>query len=85
MGTRGSPTDKCSSSSIIYGGNTSLETIDRVLQQLKPKLTEADLFEVLGQSFLHGYGINSLLDKHDVPDAPTDVVNFVIEFGSLFV
>ena len=42
MGTRGSSTDKCSSSSIIYGGNTSLETIDMVLQQLKPKLTEAN-------------------------------------------
>lgn len=38
MSTRGSLTDTCSSSSIVFGGNTSTETLNGVLQQLKAKL-----------------------------------------------
>ncbi|CAK8560350.1 unnamed protein product [Lathyrus sativus] len=84
ISTRGSSTDKCSSSSTISGGSTPLETVDGVLQQLKVKLAEADLFEALEKNFVHGYGIKSLLKKLDVPNASSAAVNFVVAFGPLF-
>lgn len=84
MITRGSLIDKCSSFLTVSGGNTSLEIVDGILQQLKAKLTEPDLFETLEKNFIHGYVIKSLLKKLDFLDVPNDVVNFVVAFGSLF-
>lgn len=50
ISTRGSSVEKCSSSSTISEGNTSIETVDGVLRQLKTKLVEVDLFEALEKS-----------------------------------
>lgn len=84
MSTIGNSTDKCSSSSTVSGGNTLLETVDGIIQQLKSKLVEDDLFEALEQKFIHSYGIKSLLKKLDVLDAPNDVANFVVAFDPIF-
>lgn len=78
MITRGSSDDKCSSYSNSSRGNTTPKAVDGVLQQLKDKLAEADLFEALENKLIHGYGIKSLMKKLNIPNSPNDVVNFVV-------
>lgn len=47
MSTKGNSTDKCSCSSTASERNIALENFNEVLNQLKDKLEEVDLFEVL--------------------------------------
>lgn len=68
----------------VSKGNTAPEIVDGVLQQLKVKLGEVDLFEALEKDFIHGYGIKALLKKFGIPDAPSKVVDFVVAFAPLF-
>lgn len=84
MSTKGSSTDKCSSSSTLFRGNTALETVNEFLQQLKAKHGEVNLFKALGNDFIYVYGIKSLLKKLDIPDALSEVVDFVVAFEPLF-
>lgn len=83
MNTRHSSIDKCSSTSRVSRGNTPLQIINGILQQLKTKLVEVNLFETLEQNFIQGYEIKSLLKKLDVPDTHSNVIIFVVAIGPL--
>lgn len=54
MSTKGSSTNKCSSSLTVSEGNIPLEDVDKILQQLKTKLIEVELFETLENNFIQG-------------------------------
>lgn len=84
LSSKGSSTDKCSSSSTVFWGNIGPETLDGIFHQLKTQLSGVDLSDALGKYFLYGYVIKPLLKKLDVPDATGEVVDFVVSFGPLF-
>lgn len=77
LSSKGSSTDKCSSSSTVSGESNGHKTNDEVLKQLKDKLGGVSLFEALEKDFIYGYNIKTLLKKLDIPDAPSEVVDFL--------
>lgn len=84
LSSKGSSTDRCSSSSTVSGGNNGRETVDEILKKLKAQLGGANIFEALEKYFIYGYGIKMLLKKLDVPNTPSEVVDFLVTFRPFF-
>lgn len=84
LSSNGSFTYRCSSSSTISWVNNGPETVDDVLKTLKVQLGGTNIFEALEKDFIYGYGIKTLLKKLNVPDAPSEVVDFLVTFRPLF-
>ena len=82
--SKGSSIDQSSSSPTVSGGNNGPETVDQILKQLKARHWGANLFEALEKYFIYGYGIKASLKKLDVPDTPSEVVDFLVTFGPFF-
>lgn len=83
MNIQSSSNEKCYSSLIVYDEESSVEPIDEVFRQLKPKFLSTDLFQAVEDDFMFFYGIKSLLKKLNTPSAPKVVVDFIGEFKPL--
>lgn len=79
-----SSTNKCFSSSTVSDSAIGPEPISKTLKQLNALVEDVNLFKVLENNFIYGYNIKTLIKKLDVPDAPTEVVDFLATFGPIF-
>lgn len=73
-----------SSSSTTSIGMASTEIFQDTLQQLKNMLLTYDFIHELEENPTFGSTIRSLLKKLVVPDAPSEVLDFLVGFGPLF-
>lgn len=80
----GSSIGRCSSFSVIFGGTNGPETVDEILKQLKVQLGGVNLVEALEKYFIYGYNMKTLLEKPVFPNAPGELVDFLVTFGPFF-
>lgn len=83
MSIQSSLIKKCSSSSIISGGEPCVKTIYKVFRQLKLKILGKDLFRTLNDDFMFSFRIKALLKKLKTSSAPKAIVGFIVEFNPL--
>lgn len=83
MSTRGSSTNKCSSSSTILGGQSRNEPGDELLKKIKEKAFDVNLLQVLKHNPSDCFGINDLLKQVDILTTPPEIVDIVMELGLL--
>lgn len=83
MSARESSTNKCSSSSVVFGDQPVSDPTDELLKRLSKKEFDVDLLQVLEQNPSVSFGIKDLLKQINILTTPLEIADVILELGLL--
>lgn len=80
MGNQGISVEKSPNYSTTSGNEPSSNSSGALVQQLKAKVFDTELFQTLKENHVVVYDINTLLNQLNSLDSPNAIVGFILEF-----